>query len=175
MRGLDEILRGRVVAKRRKPGAMPMSRSEVMSRVRSKGSRPEMLVRRAAHALGYRFRLHRADLPGSPDLVFAGRRKVVFVHGCFWHGHDCKLGARLPKTRVDFWAGKIARNVERDVQAQARLDEQGWKTLVLWECELRDAASLAERLTEFLGPRVGAVTGEGGGDPMRTDSGANPE
>lgn len=130
----------------------PLTRSEVMARVRSKGSRPEMLVRRAAHGMGYRFRLHRADLPGSPDLVFASRRKVIFVHGCFWHGHSCALGARMPKTRQDFWGPKLGRNAERDAQAQAKLNEQGWDVLVIWECELKNGDELRERIGHFLGP-----------------------
>lgn len=149
----------------------PMTRSQVMARVRSKDSRPEMIVRRAAHALGYRYRLHRRDLPGTPDLVFGPRKKVVFVHGCFWHGHGCKLGARLPKTRVEFWTAKIARNVERDAQARQRLGDLGWLSLVLWECELNDREGLDRRLIEFLGAEMG-VTVSGGGGPMRVDSGA---
>jgi DNA mismatch endonuclease (patch repair protein) len=125
-------------------------RSRVMRQVKGKNTKPEMTVRRLAHALGYRFRLHRKDLPGSPDLVFPGRRKVILVHGCFWHGHDCARGSRQPKQNADYWRAKIARNVERDRQAIAALGDQGWSVLTLWECELRDGDALSKRLTAFL-------------------------
>lgn len=121
-----------------------------MRAVGRKDTRPEMIVRRLAHSLGYRFRLHRRDLPGKPDLVFAGRRKVIFVHGCFWHGHGCRRGAR-PGTNVEFWNAKLAKNVERDrVQVEA-LREVGWEPLVIWECETKDAKRLAGELRRFLG------------------------
>ena len=126
-------------------------RSKVMARVKAKDTKPEMRVRRLAHFLGYRFRLHRRDLPGSPDLVFPSRSKVIFVHGCFWHGHDCPRGSRQPKQNAAYWRAKIARNVERDAAAIAALNTQGWRVLVLWECELKDAAALEERLRAFLG------------------------
>lgn len=122
-----------------------------MARVKAKDTKPEMRVRRLAHFLGYRFRLHRRDLPGSPDLVFPSRSKVIFVHGCFWHGHDCPRGSRQPKQNAAYWRAKIARNVERDAAAIAALNTQGWRVLVLWECELKDAAALEERLRAFLG------------------------
>lgn len=128
----------------------PEQRSAVMARVKGKDTRPEMKVRRLAHALGYRFRLHRKDLPGSPDLVFPGRRKVIFVHGCFWHGHDCPRGSRQPKQNADYWRAKIGRNVERDAAARAALEAQGLSVLVLWECELKDVDALAARLKAFL-------------------------
>lgn len=121
-----------------------------MRAVKSRDTKPEMLVRRAAHALGYRFRLHRKDLPGSPDLVFPARRKVIFVHGCFWHGHECARGARMPKTNADYWRAKIARNVARDARARSALDSLGWETLTIWECELKKDTRLAERLKSFL-------------------------
>jgi DNA mismatch endonuclease (patch repair protein) len=121
-----------------------------MGRVKAKNTRPEMKVRRLAHALGYRFRLHRKDLPGSPDLVFPGRGKVIFVHGCFWHGHDCARGSRQPKQNADYWRAKIARNVERDARAVEALEDQGWAVLTLWECELKDADVLTQRLQRFL-------------------------
>lgn len=128
----------------------PLQRSERMSRVRGKNSRPEMIVRRLAHALGYRHRLHRKDLPGCPDLVFPGRRKVLFVHGCFWHRHDgCKL-ARLPKSRLDFWTKKLEGNKERDRRDQVALSSAGWDILIIWECELRNREALSERLVAFL-------------------------
>jgi len=121
------------------PGSMdivsPQQRSRMMAAVRSKDTKPELFLRRALHALGYRYRLHRRDLPGSPDLVFPGKRAVIFVHGCFWHGHDCPA-AKLPTTRADFWRDKIAGNRRRDAAALERLREQGWRALVVWECEL---------------------------------------
>jgi len=123
-------------------------RSERMSRVRSKGTKLEMRVRRIVHAMGYRYRLYRRDLPGCPDLVFPARRKVVFVHGCFWHRHEgC---GRLPKSRLDFWLPKLESNRQRDLANQERLRGMGWSVLVVWECELRDAAVLAERVRSFL-------------------------
>lgn len=128
----------------------PEERSRVMQTVKSKDTKPEMIVRRLAHALGYRFRLHRKDLPGSPDLVFVGRKKAIFVHGCFWHGHDCKRGSRQPKTNAEYWRGKIGRNVSRDAANLQALDDQGWLALVIWECEMKDRTALAERLKGFL-------------------------
>lgn len=128
-----------------------MDRSEVMRRVKSRNTTPEMIARRLAHSLGYRFRLHRRDLPGKPDLTFASRRCVIFVHGCFWHGHDCLRGARMPKTNVSYWRRKIERNRERDAEAKAILEADGWHVLPLWECGLKDRAALARRLVEFLG------------------------
>lgn len=127
-------------------------RSAVMAAVKGKDTKPEMIVRRAAHALGYRYRLHRKDLPGKPDLVFPGRRKAVFVHGCFWHGHDCARGRRKPKQNADYWAAKIARNVARDRASQAALADAGWAVLTVWECETKDGAALGLRLAVFLGP-----------------------
>ena len=128
----------------------PGQRSRVMARVKGKDTKPEMKVRRLAHGLGYRFRLHRKDLPGSPDLVFPGRRKVIFVHGCFWHGHDCPRGSRQPKQNADYWRAKIARNMKRDADALAALEDQGWAVLTLWECELKDVGALVTRLRRFL-------------------------
>lgn len=122
-----------------------------MSLVRSTGTKPEMAVRRLAHALGYRFRLHRKDLPGKPDLVFSRRQAVIFVHGCFWHGHGCKRGARMPKKNREYWSAKIARNVERDAESVAAIEADGWRVLVIWECEMKDADRLARRLADFLG------------------------
>lgn len=121
-----------------------------MRAVRSTDTKPEMRVRRLAHRLGYRFRLHRADLPGTPDLVFAGRRKVIFVHGCFWHAHDCRRGARQPKANAGYWRAKIERNAARDVASAEALRAAGWAVLVLWECELKDETALADRLCAFL-------------------------
>lgn len=125
-------------------------RSATMRAVKGRDTAPEMLVRRLAHRLGYRFRLHRKDLPGSPDLVFPARRVAMFVHGCFWHGHDCPRGARMPKANADYWRAKLARNAERDRRALDELAALGWRTAVLWECELKDERALAARLAEAL-------------------------
>lgn len=124
-------------------------RSRLMARVRSKDTAPELAVRRAAHALGARFRLHRRDLPGCPDLAFVGRRKVIFVHGCFWHQHSGCKRSRPPATRTEYWAPKLARNVDRDSASLAALNRLGWKVLVIWECETR-SAGLRDALAEFL-------------------------
>lgn len=121
-----------------------------MSSVRTKGSAPELIVRRTAHALGYRFRLHRKDLPGTPDLVFPGRKKIIFVHGCFWHSHKCRKGRR-PASNTDFWNTKIDRNTKRDRAAVSALKRAGWSVLVLWECETKASDALSDRLRRFLG------------------------
>jgi DNA mismatch endonuclease (patch repair protein) len=129
----------------------PARRSQMMSRIRGRDTGPELAVRRAAHALGLRFRLHRRDLPGSPDLVFPGRRKVVFVHGCYWHRHPgCRL-AYQPKSNVEFWNAKFERNVARDARVMADLERQGWSALIIWECESRDRATVDARLQAHLG------------------------
>lgn len=130
----------------------PERRSVLMSKVRSKDTSPELRVRRLAHALGFRFRLHRRDLPGSPDMVFPRLRKVVFVHGCFWHRHEDCSKASSPKSREAYWEEKFARNVDRDRCATAALAEMEWKVMVVWECEThpRDRAALADRLAHFL-------------------------
>ena len=127
-------------------------RSERMSRVRGKNTTPELTVRRLVHGMGYRFRLHRRDLPGTPDLAFPVRRKVIFVHGCFWHRHpdpDCKL-ARMPKSRQEFWLPKLEANRARDIRNEAALSAAGWGVMKVWECELRDAASLRNKIRTFL-------------------------
>lgn len=120
-----------------------------MARVRARNTKPEIALRRLLTRLGYRYRLHRRDLPGTPDIAFIARRKVIFVHGCFWHGHGCKRGAREPKTNTDYWKAKIARNRARDDRAAAALSAMAWTSATVWECELRDAG-LAERLVAFL-------------------------
>lgn len=122
-----------------------------MRAVRSCDTGPEMIVRRLIHRLGYRYRLHRKDLPGKPDLVFPSRWKVIFVHGCWWHGHRCARGNRIPKTNFDYWIGKIERNRTRDVKNGSALRAGGWDVLVLWECELRDTMRLEQQVTEYLG------------------------
>ncbi|MGY6627344.1 MAG: very short patch repair endonuclease [Oceanicaulis sp.] len=134
----------------------PGQRSAVMAAVKGRGTKPEMIVRRLAHGLGYRFRLHRKDLPGKPDLTFPGRRAVIFVHGCFWHGHDCPRGARQPKQNAAYWTVKIARNKERDAANAAALSQAGWRVLTVWECEMKDRAALSLRLQGFLGPSARA-------------------
>lgn len=133
----------------------PTRRSKMMAAIRGKDTRPEMAVRRAAHALGYRFRLHRAVLPGRPDLVFPGRRKVIFVHGCYWHRHDGCRFATMPKSNGGFWLEKFEKNVARDLKVTAELVDLGWDPLVIWECETRDATILNERITSHLGPTRG--------------------
>ena len=126
-------------------------RSEIMSRIRGRDTAPEMVVRRIAHRLGFRFRLHRGDLPGRPDLVFPRYRAVIQVHGCFWHRHPgCKY-ATSPKTRVGFWENKFRGNVVRDRRNEAALLELGWRVLVIWECETRDQDAVAARIEAYLG------------------------
>ena len=120
----------------------PEHRSRIMRAVKSANTRPELVVRRAAHAAGLRFRLYRSDLPGKPDLVFPGRRAVLFVHGCFWHGHHCARGARMPEANRDYWLEKIARNQARDRSSLAALKKLGWNAHVIWECETRDPQRL---------------------------------
>ena len=129
------------------------ARSAVMARVRGKNTRPEMIVRKLVFAAGYRYRLHVHKLPGSPDLVFPSRKKVIFVHGCFWHRHDNCALSRIPKSRVDFWSDKLNGNKARDNQNRTRLMDAGWQVLVLWECELDDREMLTEKLRSFLGAR----------------------
>ncbi len=121
-----------------------------MRSVHSRDTKPEILVRRTVYRLGFRYRLNRKDLPGKPDLVFVGRRKVIFVHGCFWHGHDCKAGTKKPKTNVEYWTAKLQRNRERDLSHYKQLAELGWQCLVLWECELKDEQALETKLLAFL-------------------------
>ena len=128
----------------------PAERSERMSRVRNADTKPEMIVRRLVHGMGYRYRLHSKSLSGNPDLVFSGRRKVIFVHGCFWHQHGCRQ-YRMPKTRRGFWEPKLAANRERDARVRKELRKLGWSILVVWECQLRRADVLDRRIRRFLG------------------------
>ena len=121
-----------------------------MRRIRKTDTKPELAVRRLAHDMGYRYRLHRRDLPGTPDLVFPGRHKVIFVHGCFWHQHDCRLGQKQPSANPDYWLPKLARNVERDAENQTRLAQLGWEALIVWECEIKDTRGLRDRIRAFL-------------------------
>jgi DNA mismatch endonuclease (patch repair protein) len=138
----------------------PEERSRVMSRVRAKDTKPEMSVRRLVHAMGYRYRLHggagsskkgKLKLPGRPDLVFAGRKKVIFVHGCFWHGHEGCPNYRVPKSRRDYWVEKLEGNRRRDESHREKLREMGWQSLVAWECEVKkDLEAVGARIKAFL-------------------------
>lgn len=132
----------------------PAARSALMSRVRGKNTGPELTVRRLLHAMGLRFRLHRRDLPGTPDIVLPRFRTAIFVNGCFWHGHAGCRRARLPETRKDFWEAKICRNIERDSQSAAELRDMGFRVLVLWECELKDQDALRSLLTQQFGEKA---------------------
>jgi len=130
----------------------PQQRSERMSRVRSKDTKPEWRIRSLLHRAGYRYRLHAKGLPGKPDLVFASRKKVVFVHGCFWHRHHCKLGNRMPKSRIEFWRLKLDANKKRDSRNRKQLEREGWSIMVVWECQLQKLSDeeLLSRLRAFL-------------------------
>ncbi|WP_368744718.1 very short patch repair endonuclease [Desertibaculum subflavum] len=125
------------------------ARSRIMRSIPQRNTRPELLVRRTLHALGARFRLHRRDLPGSPDIVLPRYKAAILVHGCFWHQHGCKL-SNVPRSRTDYWLPKLSRNVERDLEAVAALTSLGWRVLVLWECQLGDGVWLSSRLANFL-------------------------
>ena len=148
----------------------PEKRSAVMRQIKAKDTTPELAVRRALTGLGARYRLHRKDLPGNPDIVLPGRRLALFVHGCFWHGHDCARGARVPKQNRDYWLGKVARNRARDAAHRDRLADVGWRVETIWECELKDAAGLRQRLEAILAPANSAHPGDPGPDPGRGPS-----
>lgn len=145
----------------------PEQRRRIMRSVGTKDTGPEMVVRRLLHRLGYRYRLHQRDLPGTPDIVFPGRQRAIFVHGCYWHGHGCSKG-RLPKSNEEYWGTKIARNRKRDAAKEAALRELGWGVLAVWQCEIKDEVTLAEKLRNFLGPstKVDRLS-----DPNRLGSG----
>jgi DNA mismatch endonuclease, patch repair protein len=125
-------------------------RRRTMQAVKSKDTVPELVIRRLLHEKGYRYRLHRKNLPGCPDLVFPSRKKVVFIHGCFWHGHNCKRGARLPKSNSEYWINKVAKNRSRDVRTRRQLKRSGWKVCSIWECELKNLSTALKRLVSFL-------------------------
>ena len=125
-------------------------RSKLMAGVRNRDTTPELAVRRIAHRMGLRFRLHRTDLPGRPDLVLPKHRLAVFVHGCFWHRHEGCRHASTPKSRIAFWTEKFAANVERDARQEAALRTLGWRVLVIWQCETRDEAAVERKLAELL-------------------------
>lgn len=145
----------------------PEQRSERMARVRSKNTRPELIVRSVLHRLGYRFRLQRSDLPGSPDVVLPRHRCALFVHGCFWHGHaECAAG-RLPKSNIDFWAKKIRSNQDRDDRVAADLRQLGWRTVVVWECEVKNLDELGHRLNEVIERSIHNRQGENPPDCVR--------
>ena len=127
----------------------PEQRRRIMQAVKSKDTKPEMIVRRCLHAMGYRYRLHRKDLPGRPDIVFVGRRKAIFVHGCFWHGHGCSKG-QLPKSQLDYWLSKLKQNVRRDRMNIEQLELMGWRALVIWQCQTTDIDALRVQLITFL-------------------------
>ena len=128
----------------------PAERSAVMRRVKGRDTAPELKLRKLLSRMGLRYRLHRKDLPGSPDLAMIGKKTAIFMHGCFWHGHDCKRGARQPKANADYWRTKIGRNRARDAANLAKLDSIGWRTVVVWECELKDEAALENRFSAML-------------------------
>lgn len=128
----------------------PEKRSQIMRAVHGKNTAPEMTVRKMVFAMGYRYRIHTKGLAGTPDLVFVSRRKVIFVHGCFWHGHECKKG-KLPKSQPDYWKDKIGQNTMRDSRNISALRDLGWDVLVIWQCELKDAARLTMKISSFLG------------------------
>jgi len=125
-------------------------RSEIMRAIRGKDTSPELFVRHLVHSLGYRFRLHRRDLPGTPDLVFPSLRKVIFIHGCFWHRHLCRKGRSMPRTRRAFWVKKLDGNAARDARTRRCLRRMGWKVLIVWECQTNDPVRLCERVARFL-------------------------
>lgn len=125
-----------------------------MRNIRSKGMKPELVVRKLTHGMGYRYRLHRSDLPGKPDLVFLGKKKAILVHGCFWHQHpasSCKI-VRVPKSNQNYWLPKLKRNAEKDKAVQQQLQQSGWGVLVIWECQTKDIQTLCGRISKFLGP-----------------------
>jgi DNA mismatch endonuclease (patch repair protein) len=124
-----------------------------MQRIRKADTKPEMIVRRLVHEMGYRYRLHQSDLPGSPDIVLTRHRKVILVHGCFWHRHDCADGRKLPRSKPEYWVPKLERNRRRDEANIARLKELGWRVLVVWECEITNGRWLSKTLAKFLRSR----------------------
>jgi DNA mismatch endonuclease, patch repair protein len=131
---------------------MTVDRSAVMRAVKSRDTGPELAVRAMLRTIAPGYRLHRAELPGKPDIVYIGRKLAIFVHGCFWHGHPCARGARMPKANADYWQAKIARNRARDEKTLAAYAGMGWRTLVIYECELKDEETLRKRLAEAVGP-----------------------
>jgi DNA mismatch endonuclease (patch repair protein) len=133
-------------------------RSAIMRRVKGKDTAPELVVRKLIWRMGGRYRLHRADLPGKPDIVLPGRKLAIFVHGCFWHGHDCARGARVPQANREYWLSKVARNTARDAETRVRLEAAGWRTAVIWECDLKDRPALERRLAGLLSNKAVNIT-----------------
>ena len=129
----------------------PEQRRYTMSRVHGKDTKTELLVRGLLYKLGYRYRLQGRDLPGNPDIVFRSKKKVIFIHGCFWHGHDCRSGKKQPKTNEEYWLPKLAKTRARDAQNQTKLLELAWDYLILWECQLKDKEALTEKIRKFMG------------------------
>jgi DNA mismatch endonuclease (patch repair protein) len=125
-----------------------------MARVRGKDTAPEVLVRKLIYKMGYRYRLQGRDLPGNPDIVFKSRKKVIFIHGCFWHGHDCRAGKKRPKSNIEYWLPKLDRTRARDAKNQEQLLEMNWDFLVLWECQLKDKAALSETISKYIEERA---------------------
>lgn len=125
-------------------------RSKIMSKIKGKDTRPEKVVRSLLHQMGYRFRLHRRDLPGNPDIVLPKHKKVIFVHGCFWHGHDGCPRAKRPSTNKKFWNEKLTKNIERDKKNQKELLKLGWQPLVVWQCQIKDLENLNEKIIHFI-------------------------
>ncbi|MFZ1102730.1 MAG: very short patch repair endonuclease [Hyphomicrobiaceae bacterium] len=130
--------------------AAALTLTERMRRIRKKDSKPELIVRRLVHGMGFRYRLHGAKLPGTPDIVLPRHRKAILVHGCFWHRHDCPDGTKLPRSKPEYWGPKLERNRQRDAANLEKLRTLGWAVLVVWECEVRDEQELVSRLTQFL-------------------------
>lgn len=141
-------------AKKRTDVFSPEKRSEIMRAVKGRDTKPEIALRKALFAKGFRYRLHVKDLPGKPDLVFPRYRAVLFVHGCFWHGHDCARGSRKPKTNAAYWRAKIRNNVKRDHDAIAALQRHGWDVKISWECDLKDLPKEANKIAGWLGKRL---------------------
>lgn len=148
----------------------PEQRRRIMQSVKSKDTGPELVVRRLLHGMGYRYRLHRKDLPGRPDIAFGPRRKAIFVHGCFWHGHGCSKG-RLPKSRLDYWQPKVDKNRERDRTKEEQLKSLGWSVLTIWQCETKDLETLATRLQDFVDNGKTRSTSGMEGDRIGRDDG----
>lgn len=128
----------------------PAQRSAIMRAVKSRDTSPELAVRALLRSFAPGYRLHRKDVPGTPDIAYPGRKRAIFVHGCFWHGHDCQRGARMPKANAEYWRAKIARNLERDEAHRKRLADLGWRALTIWECELKDKETLEKKLRAFI-------------------------
>lgn len=136
---------------RRRVNETPEQRSATMRAVKSRDTSPELAVRALLRRFAPGYRLHRKDITGTPDIAYIGRQRAIFVHGCFWHGHDCARGARMPRANAEYWRAKIARNVARDARHREALAAQGWQALIIWECELKDRNALEKKLRAFLG------------------------